>query len=242
MGSINGQELTIKGTGFSLDKADVSVSVDGVNCKVSSSSLTEIKCKLEPKTTQSAKLATNATSANFTYNSGVGFLYQRYNTGSISLANFKLRLENGTLTQANLVDEYISGEIKTDNIFGGTYGQLWRGYFSPTVTGDYKFRGIADDYFSVYLSTTFGSRVSFVNATPIAISPVYQSNSLFPNYYLNDIATAESAYIRMEAGKQYYMEVYHVNNGGTGRFSLSVEVPNNDTTVERWQTYEVHTI
>ena len=38
------------------------------------------------------------------------------------------------------------------------------------------------------------------------------------------------------------MEVYHVNNGGTGRFSLSVEVPNNDTTVERWQTYEVHTI
>jgi hypothetical protein len=108
-GSINGQELTIKGTGFSLDKADVSVSVDGVNCAVSESSFTEVKCKLAPKTTQSAKLVTNATLANLTYNSGVGFLYQRYNTGSISLANFKLRLDNGSLTQANVVDEYISG-------------------------------------------------------------------------------------------------------------------------------------
>ena len=38
------------------------------------------------------------------------------------------------------------------------------------------------------------------------------------------------------------MEVYHVNAGGPGAFSLSVEVPNTDTTVERWQTYEVHSI
>jgi len=38
------------------------------------------------------------------------------------------------------------------------------------------------------------------------------------------------------------MEAYHINNGGAGRFSLSVEVPNSDETVERWQTYEVHTL
>ncbi len=89
-----------------------------------------------------------------------------------------------------MVDEYISGEIKTDNIYGGTYGQLWKGYFTPTVTGDYKFRGIADDYFSVYLSNTYGSKVSFVNATPIAFSTAYQSNSLYPNYYINDYPSA----------------------------------------------------
>ena len=34
-GSINGQELVIQGTGFSMDKNDVKVEVDGVNCKVS---------------------------------------------------------------------------------------------------------------------------------------------------------------------------------------------------------------
>ena len=38
------------------------------------------------------------------------------------------------------------------------------------------------------------------------------------------------------------MEVYHVNAGGPGAFSLSVELPYTDTTVERWQTYEVHSI
>ena len=38
------------------------------------------------------------------------------------------------------------------------------------------------------------------------------------------------------------MEVYHINYVGGGRFSLSVEVPNTDTNVQKYQTYEVHTI
>ena len=38
------------------------------------------------------------------------------------------------------------------------------------------------------------------------------------------------------------MEVYHINYSGPGRFSLSVEVPNTDTNVHKYQTYEVHTI
>jgi len=41
----------IKGTGFSLDKNDVTVSVDGVNCKVIASTFNEIECKLNKKTT-----------------------------------------------------------------------------------------------------------------------------------------------------------------------------------------------
>jgi hypothetical protein len=53
---------------------------------------------------------------------------------------------------------------------------------------------------------------------------------------------AESQPIALEAGRHYYMEAYHVNAGGPGFFSLSVEVPNTDTTIERWQTYEVQQI
>jgi len=101
---------------------------------------------------------------------------------------------------------------------------------------------LADDYFAVFLNETYGSVMSFVNSTPVAFSNTYQATSTFPNYYYNDIATAESVPILMELGKQYYMEVYHVNNGGTGRFSLSVEVPNNDTTINNWQTDEVQII
>lgn len=77
----------------------------------------------------------------------------------------------------------------------------------------------------------YGSTVSFVNATPVAFSDNWQAVTVYPNYYQVDYPSAESAYIPLEAGKQYYMEVYHVNRGGTGRFSLSVEVPNTDTKV-----------
>lgn len=38
------------------------------------------------------------------------------------------------------------------------------------------------------------------------------------------------------------MEVYHINGGGPGNFALSVQIPNDDATIERWQTYEVQTI
>ena len=120
---------------------------------------------------------------------------------------------------------------------------MWKGYFVPSVTGNYKFRGLSYHTFAVYLSTTvWGSTVSFAGATPIAYSETKQPSSYWANYYQVDIPTAESGYIALEAGKQYYMEAYHMNYWGPGRFSLSVEVPNTDTTINRYQTYEVHTV
>ncbi len=88
----------------------------------------------------------------------------------------------------------------------------------------------------------YGSTVSFINATPIAYTNSTQAFSVYPNYYQIDYPTSESVYISLEAGKQYYMEVYHLNGGSGGKFSLSVEIPNNDTSVIDYQTYEVQTI
>jgi hypothetical protein len=76
---------------------------------------------------------------------------------------------------------------------------------------------------------------------PIAYTDSWQAPTTYPNYYQTDILTSESDYIPLEAEKQYYMEVYHINEGGDGSFSLSVEIPNTDTTIEKWQTYEVQT-
>ena len=42
LGIVGGQIIKIKGTGFSSDLENNSISVDGVPCKVISSSLTEI--------------------------------------------------------------------------------------------------------------------------------------------------------------------------------------------------------
>lgn len=53
-GSIYGQDLVIKGTGFSPNTSEIKVSVDGVNCNVFQSTLTSINCKLEAKVNQSA--------------------------------------------------------------------------------------------------------------------------------------------------------------------------------------------
>ena len=149
------------------------------------------------------------------------------------------------MTGLTLQDEYISGEIKGGQIHGYNYGQVWKGYFLATVTGAYKFRGLGDDSFAVYLNTaTYGSTTAFPNDTHqrIAFSDALQTMDVFANYYVIDIVTAESDYITLEAGKHYYMQVYHINSQGNGKLSLSVEVPNTDTTVVNSQTYEVHTV
>lgn len=67
-------------------------------------------------------MATNATTASMQYNSGVGFFYKRYKTGSTSISQFRKNLENGTLNDTHVVDSFIAGEIKTDNIYETTYG------------------------------------------------------------------------------------------------------------------------
>jgi hypothetical protein len=119
---------------------------------------------------------------------------------------------------------------------------VWKGYFVPTVTGNHKFRGLSYHNFAVYLSeSVYGSTVSFTGATPIAFSNTRQASSNWANYYQVDVPTAESGYIALEAGKKYYMEIYHINYWGAGRFSLSVEMPNTDLT-NRYQTYEVQTV
>jgi hypothetical protein len=78
-GSINGQDVLIKGTGFSPDITKISVSVDGVNCAVSESTLSQIKCKLEKKATENATTTLSTSETNSTqvngFDSGSGFFY-----------------------------------------------------------------------------------------------------------------------------------------------------------------------
>ncbi len=114
----------IKGTGFSLEKNDIEVEVDGVSCKVSESALNEVKCTLEPKTGQSARLTSNAATPTNQYISGSGFFYKRFSLSGFSpknIAGFKEALDTKTINMSCLQDEYIAGELKTDNVFGENY-------------------------------------------------------------------------------------------------------------------------
>jgi hypothetical protein len=119
-------------------------------------------------------------------------------------------------------------------LYGSQYsGEVWKGYFTAPATGRYTFRGLADASFAMYLSTVEGS-------TALPSEPLIYSNSRFTfwtNFYYDDFHTAESS-VNLTAGRSYYLEAYHTTNS-PGFFKISVDVPNNDTSLP-YQAYEVH--
>lgn len=67
-----------------------------------------------------------------------------------------------------------------------------------SVNGQYKFRGVADDAFAVFMdSSVHGSTSSYAGASPIAFSDYAQVSSVYPNYYQTDYPSAESSYISL---------------------------------------------
>jgi hypothetical protein len=122
----------------------------------------------------------------------------------------------------------------TGYYYGSNYGESFTGYFTAPATGTYTFRGVAVDTFAMYFSTSYGT------TNQPAASPLIYSNTdqnMF-NFYSPYVASAENT-VSLEAGKSYYIEVYHLNFWGTGSLKVSVEVPNSDTTLT-WQTHAVH--
>jgi hypothetical protein len=89
-GALAGQNLIISGSGFSKDISKVSVSVDGVNCAITSSSLNQINCRLAAKQlTDSASLSTNIANPVNTYVAGTGFQYTKYDLSRLSARNIQ---------------------------------------------------------------------------------------------------------------------------------------------------------
>lgn len=112
---------------------------------------------------------------------------------------------------------------------------MFKGYFYAPVAGEYTFRGQADDTFDLYMSDEYGSTT--VNPTPV----IYSSSATGQgsNYYISNSSTALGKPKYLEGNQYYYMELYHVNNGGDGYLKISAEVPNQDHSLE-WQTHEVN--
>lgn len=126
--------------------------------------------------------------------------------------------------------------LKEGDVYGSNYGQTWNGYFTAPVSGTYVFRGIADDFFAFYISSTYGS--TDLPAAPLIYSNNHQLN--WNNFYYDDSQYGEAS-VTLIAGKSYYIEAYHINNAGGGYFKVEVDVPNTDTTLP-FQAFEVHKI
>ena len=60
-----------------------------------------------------------------------------------------------------------------------------------------------------------------MNPTPIIYADYASSYHYDDNYYIYNQSTALGQEISLEAGKYYYMEVYHINSGGNGFLKIS---------------------
>ncbi len=81
-GSIAGQQLTIKGTGFpasNKDKDRIKVTVDNTDCQIVQTSANEIRCNLKKRSATSLKIVNPLNSSASKYTSGSGFKYSLYN-------------------------------------------------------------------------------------------------------------------------------------------------------------------
>ena len=199
-------------------------------------------------------MATNTTATQVNgYISGTGFTYARYDTSNLSPSSKSIsgvRALIGTLNEQifqiapdSQTTPTVLGELETPSAItdSGYYVQVLKGYFLAPTTGNYIFRGLADDYLEVYLSSIKGSQEGINYSKPLIKSTSwYQSNSM-SNYYLMNTPALTSSPIAMTAGDAYYMEVYHYNDGGAGSFKVSVEVPNTDDAYPN-QVYEVQKI
>lgn len=82
-GNIGGQYLTIKGNGFSPNLKNNSVTIDGTNCKITSSANGQINCILNPKSSTTTELSTNSSSQQNGYFAGAGIQYARYSVTTL---------------------------------------------------------------------------------------------------------------------------------------------------------------
>lgn len=104
---------------------------------------------------------------------------------------------------------------------GDNYGQRVRGYIVPPVTGNYVFWVASDDQSQLFLSTDSDP----ANVRMIASVPFWTDPGQYDAY-----PEQQSAPMRLEAGKYYYIEALMVEGGGSDHLSARWELP--DGTIE----------
>ena len=160
-GNLGGQYVTIAGTGFSNEPTNNSVTVDGNDCKVTSSFNEEIQCTLAPKNNGvSSLLSTNSSGQVSGYFSGAGLKYARYTTSSSinTIAEFVAAVRSSNTGALGTPSEVgFRADMREANVYTENEAQTWNGYFTAPNTGTYTFRVTADDIAALYIQTTYGS-------------------------------------------------------------------------------------
>ena len=202
-----------------LGSGDTTVTLDGVDCPIITSTLTK----------ESATCITGAqpspSAASGQYVGSSGLRRNKYtSTGSITVGDIVgtadpvVDATTGLQTQELLTSFEItsSGEYSANIISG---------YFVPPTTGDYKFYATCDDRCLVKLST------SDMNPSPDNFDDgILQLNSAVGVGRFWENADSASSWITLTEGLHYYIEMHHVNDRGSGHASLHVEIKGSPST------------
>ncbi|QCR22818.1 PA14 domain-containing protein [Pontibacter sp. SGAir0037] len=100
---------------------------------------------------------------------------------------------------------------------GDNYGQRIRGYVTAPTTGDYIFWIAADDMAELYLSSS---------EDPAKKKRIAHASDWTNSREWTKHAGQQSAKIRLEAGKRYYIEAVHLERGGGDNLAVGWQLPN----------------
>ncbi len=102
------------------------------------------------------------------------------------------------------------------------YGTRIRGFVNPPTTGDYIFWISGDDNSLLYLGS---------NESPSSVQLIASVNSWTSSREWNREPQQQSAPVRLEAGKSYYIEALHKEGAGGDNIAVGWQLP--DGTLER---------
>lgn len=153
-GSLKGQDLELQGLGFSSDPSTVSVNAGGRSCKVTESSSTNIKCRVEEGATTSYDSSATATPGQFV--SGTGITFKKYNLTDTGL-NYTEVFRAKYITNSTYFDDklLLSGRMSEleELKIPALSGYFVNGYFkAPYSANGYKFYISSDDTAEFYIA------------------------------------------------------------------------------------------
>jgi hypothetical protein len=131
-----------------------------IPCTVISSTAKQIKCAVQPNPSGNTfgQLSTNTANTQIKgFLSGAGLDYTRYditNLNTKTLISFRSNIASANLT---IVEQSRKPDLMTADIYGINYVQVFKGYFVAPSTGNYVFRGLADDALELFMSNVSGS-------------------------------------------------------------------------------------
>lgn len=191
---------------------NVSATVDGVECTVTAQSNTAISCFIGE--------TANASATNASY---VGHNGLRRTLVNTTYASAKVGMSS-VHDETNDMDRKY--EIATT--FAAPYGEgnylgnVYKGWFVPPKTTQYRFYMACDDNCLLKLGKTPDVGPEGFNATEdIITTNGYTDNRA---YHKVDGRNRVSEWKTLEEGKNYYIESHHVQGTGGSHFTVAVEI------------------